>query len=164
MTAPVGGRAVTTRPSRISGFVVLGIGLAWTGGGCGAAEGGPKTYSVKGTVVVKNGDVSKLVGGFVRLESVADPTLKAVGEIEEDGQFVLGSFIDNKPRGGIPEGEYRARIEQPGFGQWEAEDQPPPPPRKGEPLAKYRDFKTSGLKYTITPATTTITVEVELRR
>ena len=154
---------MTTRLATGAAFVVLGVGLVWTAGGCQSPEEGPKTYPVKGTVVVKNGDVSKLVGGFVRLEAVADPKLKAVGEIEEDGQFVLGSFISDKPRGGIPEGEYRARIEHPGFGQWE-EDQQPPPPKKGEPLAKYRDFKTSGLKYTITPDTTTITVEVELRR
>jgi hypothetical protein len=112
-------------------------------------------------VVVKNGDVKRLVGGFVRLQSAADPKLVGVGEIQEDGSFGVGAFEDGKPRGGLPEGEYRARVEPPGADR--GQDAPPPAPKKGDILPKYLKYDTSGLKYTIKPGENTITVEVEGR-
>jgi hypothetical protein len=139
------------------------VGLLALAGGCG--QSGPKTYPVKGKVVVKNGDVKKLAGGYVRLQSVADPKLIGVGEIEEEGSFGIGAFIDGKPVGGLPEGEYRARVEPPGFDRREEnDDDKPPPPKKGDLLPKYQAFDASGLTYTVKPGDNTITVEVEAKR
>src|SRR5439155_1207332 len=83
-------------------FALLGVGLAALAVGC--KDSGPKGQPVSGKVVFKDGDVQKLAGGYVRLESVADPKLKAVGQIEEDGTFVLGAFADDKRVAGVPEG------------------------------------------------------------
>ena len=140
---------------------VLGLGLAVLVAGC-KGDSGPKTYPVKGTVVFKNGDVSKLAGGFVRLLSVGEPKVAGYGEILEDGTFGIGSFLDGKPRDGVPEGEYLGRVEPPGFDKLQSDDTPPPP-KKGELLPKYRDFQKSGLKYKIAPGENTITVEVEAK-
>src|SRR5438067_7820117 len=83
--APMRRRAVTTRCGAAAGFAALGAGLVLLATGC-KGEPEVKTYPVSGKVVVKNGDVKKLVGGYVHLESVSDPKLKAVGEIEEGGE------------------------------------------------------------------------------
>jgi len=126
--------------------------------GCNS-EPAVKTSPVSGKVVVKNGDVKRLAGGFVRLESVADPNVKAVGEIQEDGSFGLGSFSQDRPIGGVPPGEYRARVEP-----RPRDEDGGPAVRKGEVLQKYREFATSGLKYAVAPGENTITVEVEVAR
>jgi hypothetical protein len=126
-------------------------------GGGGGGDSGPKTYPVTGKVVVKNGDVNKLRGGLVRFESVADPARKGVGEVEDDGAFVIGSSYNEKPVPGLPEGEYRARID-------------PKDERGGEGgprpvvLPKYRDFATSGLTFTVKPGSNVFTIEVELTK
>ncbi|HJZ53863.1 MAG TPA: hypothetical protein VKE74_02835 [Gemmataceae bacterium] len=151
---------MTTRRGAAGAFAALGAGLVLLAGCRG--ESGVKTYPVTGKVIVKNGDVARLAGGFVRLESVADPNVKAVGEIQEDGSFGLGSFVQDRPLTGVPEGEYRARVEP--RPQDEADEGSPAVVRKGDLLPKYRDFGTSGLKYTIAPGENTITVEVEVRR
>jgi len=153
---------VTTRFATAAGFAALGVGLLAAAGGC-AGDDGPKTYPVSGKVVVKNGELKKLVGGYVRLISIADSKIIGVGEIQDDGTFGIGTFIDGKPRGGLPEGEYRARVEPRGFDQRDSDDQPPPP-KKGELLQKYQKHDVSGLKYSIKPGENTIVVEVEVRR
>jgi len=84
-------------------LTALGGGLALLVTGCGG-DSGPKTYPVKGKVVVKNGDVRMLVGGFVHLELVSNPKVKALGEIEESGEFSVGTFINEKPRPRRPGG------------------------------------------------------------
>jgi len=148
---------------RATSSALLGLGLAVLAAGCKGEDKGPKGYPVSGKVVFKNGDLKKLVGGYVRLESVSDAKLKAVGEIQEDGTFVMGSFVDGKPVGGVPEGEYRGRVDPPGSEKFEGDDTLPPP-KKGELLTKYLRFPTSELKYTIAPGENTITVEVEAKR
>lgn len=139
---------------------VLGAALLVPACGCGRDEG-PKAHPVRGKVVVKNGEVQKLAGGVVRLQSVADPKLIGVGEIQEDGSFGIGAFVDGKPLSGLPEGEYRARVEPRGADTQEGDT---PVPKKGDPLPKYLKYETSGLKYTINSGENTITVEVEVRR
>jgi hypothetical protein len=143
-------------------LAVLTLGLLAVAGGCGG-EDLPKTYPVKGTVVVKHGDVKSLVGGYVRLASAADGKVIGVGEIQDDGSFGIGTFIDGKPRGGLPVGEYRARVEPRGIEQRDPDDAPLPP-KRGELLQKYQKFDSSGLRYTVATGGNTITVEVEVRR
>jgi hypothetical protein len=141
----------------------IGLVLFVLAAGCGGK--GTKTYPVRGKVVVKNGQLGKLVGGYVRLESVPDPKYKALGEIEEDGQFVLASFVDDKKSvEGVPEGEYQVRVEPAGGEDKPLNDDDPIIVRKGGVLLKYRDFKTSGLKYKVEPRENTMTVEVEVKK
>ena len=151
--------------SRFGNLVALvGLGISLVAVGCGGEkDDGPPTYPVKGQIIVKNGDVKSLVGGYVRLVSMADSKVVGVGEIQDDGTFGVGTFVDGKPRGGLPEGEYRTRVEPPGSGEQDPGDQPPPS-RKGGLLPKYQKYETSGLKYAIKPGENAITVEVEVRR
>ncbi len=57
--------------------------------GC-AKEEMPKTYPVKGKVVLKSG--KPFPGGFITLTSVTDPELRGYGNIEKDGTFTLGTI------------------------------------------------------------------------
>ena len=149
--------------SRFGNPIAL-VGLGLVALGCTPQkDDGPPTYPVKGQIIVRNGDVKSLVGGYVRLVSTADGKIVGMGEIEDDGTFGIGTFLDGKPRGGLPEGEYRARVEPAGSNEQNLGDQPPLP-RKGDLLAKYLRYETSGLKYAIKPGENAITVEVEARR
>jgi hypothetical protein len=139
----------------------IGLGLL-SANGCGPS--GPKTYPVKGKVVVKNGKLDRLVGGYVYMESVGEPKYKCLGEIDENGEFVMASSINDKPVEGMPEGDYLARVE-PREGEYQRENEDDPiVVRKGQPLLKYQDYGTSGLKYKIEPRENTITIEVELKK
>jgi hypothetical protein len=120
--------------------------------GCGSNV--PKTYPVKGKVVFKGkGDVARLSGHHVRFESVSDAKLSAVGEIEDDGTFSLGSFIDGKALPGLPEGTYKACLEQP---EPEDEDRKPPPVVH----SRFLSTKTSGWEFKV-PSSDEFTLEVE---
>lgn len=125
----------------------------WILGGCGPSEKLPKTYPVKGKVVLKGGNVRQLVGGYVRLELVSDPKVTAVGEIEEDGTFALGSFLDGKAVGGVLPGAYRARVELPA-------DEESGRSAKGIIDPRFQSFDKSGLKYTVDPRDNEMTIEV----
>src|SRR5262245_49233477 len=72
-----------------------------------------KGYPVTGKVVLRGGDVAQLAGGYVRFESVADPNVRGVGQIDEDGTFIMGWFFNDKPVAGLLEGTYRAKIDPP---------------------------------------------------
>jgi hypothetical protein len=61
--------------------------------GCGKEEL-PKTYTVKGKVVLKNG--KPLTGGEIQFTSVADPELRGYGVIEKDGSFKLSTIGHTK--------------------------------------------------------------------
>jgi hypothetical protein len=136
--------------------VVLCAGaVALLGAGC-SGETGPKVYPVHGKVIFKGkGNMRQLLGGKVRLQSLADPSIAAVGEVEDDGVFSLGSFINEKALPGVPAGEYKARLEL------RVEDADTAP-RSSIP-AKYLDFNKSGLSLTV-PTTGEFVIEVETGR
>ena len=80
--------------------------------GC-AKEEMPKTYPVKGKVVLKNG--KPLQGGFITFTSVTDPELRGYGEIAKDGTFTLSTIaLTSKARSerldGAVEGEFHVNI------------------------------------------------------
>jgi hypothetical protein len=119
--------------------------------GCGPS--GPETFPVTGKVVYKGrGNVSQLTGGRVRFQSVSDPSLVAVGEIEDTGAFSLGSFLKDKALPGVPAGQYKARVE------------PPVDDEEGKPLPvlhpRYLSFDKSGLTFTV-PVEGEIVITVE---
>ena len=130
----------------------VGVGLIVVAG-CGG-PGGVPTYPVRGKVVLKGGEVAKLVGGSVRLESVAEPKVTGSGELGTDGGFVVGCLLDGKDRDGLPAGDYRACLR---------------PPRDADEArgwvklvaAKYQNFDKSALRLTVTTGANEPTFEVE---
>ena len=122
------------------------------------SDGTPKTYPVKGQVVFKGkgGNIHQLVGGKVRLQSVTDPGVTAVGEIEDDGVFSLGAYYQGRGLPGVPAGQYKARVE------------PPVDDEEGKPIRglihpRYEDFDKSGWIITV-PLTGDLVLEVERTR
>ena len=106
-----------------SSFRRASVPLTWLGlvlllaPGC-AKEEMPKTYAVKGKVVLKNG--KPLPGGDIVFTSVADAELRGYGAIEKDGTFTLGT-IGHTSKGrsqllkGAVEGDFYVNI-RPGVG------------------------------------------------
>jgi hypothetical protein len=124
--------------------------------GCGGGgDGAPRTHPVSGKVVFKGkpGNFRQLVGGKVRFQSTSDPSLIAVGTIEDDGTFALGTPFKEKGLGGVPAGTYKARVELPATDNEDTPQRLPFHP-------KYLDFHKSGLTFTV-PVTGEILIEVE---
>jgi len=123
--------------------------------GCG--DGIPRGHPVEGKVVFKGkpGNMRQLAGGKVRFQSTSDPSIVAVGVIEDDGSFVLGTTINKKSVSGVPAGQYKARLEpRPA----DSDDTPALAPF----AAKYLDYEKSGLTFTVPPPAE-IVIEVERR-
>lgn len=76
--------------------------------GCGPSE--PRTYSVTGKVALRGGNVEKLQGWSVQFQSVADPDMRAIGDIGQDGTFKAMSIVNNRGKEGVVEGEHRLCI------------------------------------------------------
>jgi hypothetical protein len=129
------------------GLTVLALAV-----GCGGSEPSIKTYPVRGKVVFKGGNVSRLERGKVWFQSTSDPGLKAVGMIYEEGFFTMTTLLADKGVLGVPAGQYQARVEPP-----PDEDRKPQP---GLIHAKYQDFNQSGLSFTV-PVSDEIVIEVD---
>jgi hypothetical protein len=71
----------------------------------------PKTYSVTGLVVYKDG--KPVAGGSIFFRSVTDTSFAASGDIDKDGKFSLSTVKDNEKVRGVPEGEYRVTVQPP---------------------------------------------------
>jgi hypothetical protein len=78
------------------------------GAGCGPTATHPKTYSVKGTVVYKDGQ--PLAGGVVEFRSTKDPMVRATGTVGPDGTFTLFTPTQKDSIAGAEEGEYSVNI------------------------------------------------------
>ena len=121
----------------------------------GCSDGNPRRYPVSGKVLFPDGQ--PLTTGTVEFESLdQEETLTATGTISADGAFELGTFgVDD---GAVP-GRYRTVVlsdteigtgtERPGL---------LPPPTLHP---RYREFRTSGLEYTIEEDDNEITIQVE---
>jgi hypothetical protein len=95
-------------------FGALGFGMVLVvAPGCGPNEELPKTYTVTGKVVLKNG--KPLKGGFITFTSVASDEQRAYGDIKEDGTFKLDTVaLTSRARSerlaGAVEGEFKVTI------------------------------------------------------
>src|SRR5262245_56644022 len=98
----------TTCPIPNRSLLAAGIALALIGG-CNPS-GLPKTYPAKGKVVFK-AHRQRLRAGKVEFASTADPTLRAFGNVDEDGTSPLVAFNDGHEKPGAAEGEYRVFVE-----------------------------------------------------
>lgn len=100
-------------------FRLADFGALWFGTilavvpGCATKEEMPKTYTVKGKVVQKNG--KPLKGGFITFTSVTSDEQRAYGDIAEDGTFkldtvALTSRARSEKLAGAVEGEFKVTI------------------------------------------------------
>jgi hypothetical protein len=122
--------------------------------GCGSSS--PRTYPAKGKVLFKGkGDVRRLAGHYVQVESTADPKLKGVGEVEADGTFNLGCFIDGKGLPGLPEGSYRAYLQPPD------EDDEDRPRRPALVPTRYLNATTSGWQFNVVSGGNDFVLEID---
>ncbi len=127
------------RGARWLSTLVLAV---WAGAaGCGQSDSLPKltVYEVKGKVLL--GDGKPLTNGWVYFVPKGDLTLTPSGVIGSDGSF---SLTTGGSGDGAPAGEYKVRIETPGF-------QPAQKSKKGIFPAKYTDEDSSGLIVTVRP-------------
>lgn len=126
--------------------------------GCGTSEF-PDTYPVSGTILLPDG--TPLKGGIIEFESITDPNMRALGDIDQDGSFA--SVFTYKSSGreveGLIAGEHRVRFElAPGD---DAEGGVAP--RRKSPLvdSRYRSFDTSNLKCTIPAPDNRLSIRLE---
>jgi hypothetical protein len=121
----------------------------------GCFSGDPKTHPVHGKVLFPDG--KPLTKGSVEFELLdQEKPSTATGEISDDGTFELGTY---KPDDGAIAGRHRAvviadheigtGVERPGI----------VPPTALHP--RFRDFKTSGLEFTVEPGKNEIVIPVE---
>ena len=124
-------------------------------GGC---ESGPELAEVTGVVVFADGE--KLTTGHVEFETIGQQKpISSTGAIKEDGTFVLGTYAADD---GVMPGRYRAVVisdfqigtgnERPGL-----IPEPQVDPR-------FRDFKTSGLEFEVSPGENRFEISVERAR
>jgi hypothetical protein len=111
--------------------------------GCGGD--GPVTHAVSGKVEVSGGDVKDLAGGYVEAALTTDPTLRASGEIQEDGSFILETLHNGVTLRGAREGTYQVRLILPDNDKGRL--------RRAQELVapRFLQFKTSGLTLTVPP-------------
>jgi len=141
--------------------VVLGL----AAGGCAAPEF-PKTYPLSGIVLLPNG--KPLPGGKIEFESVADPSLRGVGELDKDGTFARVYTYKSNGREveGLVEGEHRVRIEltehgeEAGGGRDPGEGGPAARRRPSPVDSRYRSFDTSELKVSVPAPENRVTVQL----
>jgi hypothetical protein len=141
-------------PARSLRALALLAALAATPAGCAPNNDRPKTVPVQGKVTFKGEPVTK---GTVTFQ--ADSGQSAVGQIQPDGTYRLGSFEQND--GAIP-GHYKVMIiandadptkipgSSPGY----------KPPRDLVPR-KYGSFETSGLEADVAEGKTAIDFELK---
>jgi hypothetical protein len=86
-------------------WIVLAAALAV--GGCGPTDN-LKTYPVRGKVVSQTGE---LLRGVVQLQPEAGASWSVLGEIQDDGSFVLATVTgDGRKLPGAPAGRYRVLV------------------------------------------------------
>jgi hypothetical protein len=122
--------------------------------GCGSSN--PLTHPVQGRVQVSGGDAALLAGHSVEVALETDPTVRAYGEIREDGSFSLESLQAGEIQAGALEGTYLARIVL-------SDDDPERSRRVAATIdARALDFKTSGLSIQV-PAAGTVALSIVRR-
>lgn len=87
--------------------------IALAAPGCSSSEELPKTYTVSGKVMLKNG--KPLKGGFITFTSVLSDEQRAYGTIGDDGTFkldtvALKSNARSEKLAGAVEGEFKVTI------------------------------------------------------
>src|SRR5262245_22892679 len=97
-----------SRASRLRLLALAAIVVCVTAA-CGCGSKIPKTYPVKGKVVWTGG--KPITDGRIEFRSVSDESLKATGEIDQDGRFSLTTYKDSASRAGAVEGQHKVIVE-----------------------------------------------------
>ncbi len=113
--------------------------------GCGSSV---KTYSVQGTVTAHDGT---LLEGVQVIWQRADPPLTATAITDASGRYRLGTF---GTADGAPAGEYQVALAEP-----QSDDPDGPLPQRI--AARYNDFDTSGLRFTVEPRSNRFDIRLE---
>jgi hypothetical protein len=130
---------------------VLAAGLLGAAAGC--APSGPKTYPVRGKVVLANaGDQKLLEGQGIEFQSATEPDTRAFGQLKADGSFEVTTYRLGVTARGAIEGSHRARL-QIQMGDDDDDPDRPKKKRKKWPIdRRYTQFEKSGWEVTV-PAT-----------
>src|SRR5437870_3721847 len=100
--------ALSLRTRRAACLAALAVVLAVLGS-CGPS--GPKTYPVKGKVVLaKDEDLKQLVGQGVEFQSTTEPYTRGFGPIQPDGSFTLSTYRQGVTLPGAIAGTHKARL------------------------------------------------------
>jgi hypothetical protein len=110
--------------------------------GCGS--GTPRTYPVTGTVELPGADLNPLSGSHVEAALATDPSVRASGEIQPDGGFMLETLHAGRILKGAPEGTYRVRIVPSDEGRAAGR-------RRAALAPRFLRFETSGLTLQVPP-------------
>lgn len=127
---------------------VLGIAIA----GCGSEL---ETHPLRGRVELHDGAVEQLANSQIELALETDPTVRASGVIDADGNFEVQTLYQGRVVPGARAGTYRVRL-LPDTDR---------PQRRGEPpfvRRQYLDFATSGLTVQV-PNSDAVTFRVSRR-
>lgn len=111
--------------------------------GCGSK--GPKTHAVAGQIKLQSGAITQLAGSTLEVALASDPSIRAFGQIQDDGRFELNSLQNGELKTGVLEGRYTARIipnDEDGESRKRATQAIPP---------RYLKFETSGLELQVPP-------------
>ena len=131
--------------------------LSWLAGTAAlfalAGCGGPKLYSVKGTITCPDGTPMSYEGQVIFNAVEPKGQGNPRGMIKPDGTFRMGTLAEAD---GAPEGDYRVAIVP----------MPPENPKKPPPGyppfdAKYMSYSTSGLEFTVTRGKNELNIVVE---
>ncbi len=115
--------------------------------GCGPSL---KTHSVKGQVVLKNGNIELLRESHVEFESETDSNVRGSGLIAADGRFRVEMLHKGTVLQGLPAGNYRARL---------VLSDETPAVKHANIARRYLDFRTSSLAV-IVPSSREIVIDI----
>jgi len=122
--------------------------------GCGSS--GPATHPVKGQVQLAGGDAALLAGHSLEVALASDSTVRAYGEIQEDGTFSLETLHAGEIKSGALAGTYVARIVL-------SDDDPQRARQVAAAIDPHvLDFKASGLSIQV-PAAEVVTLPIKRR-
>jgi hypothetical protein len=93
------------------GRIGLGLALALAGFGCGAEEGRPPTYPVRGEVQFKGQPAPGAFLVFHPIGQAVPGEERPVAKVQEDGSFVLTSHGPKTGGEGAPAGRYAVTVQ-----------------------------------------------------
>ena len=99
------------RFTRITTVLPAAVLMAAAGCGSKPAASLPATYPVVGTVQYEGGE--RLTGGAVQFQSQNDRGITALGEVQEDGSFVLVLYVEGERIEGTVEGLHDVTVMPP---------------------------------------------------
>jgi hypothetical protein len=118
--------------------------LATLSAGCGKPS--IKTHPVRGSVEVKDGDVTMLTGSTIQFVQADDETIRPYANIDASGNYIVKTLYKGEIVQGAPEGKYKARI------MLGDESDEGVPSRKGKGIIihpRFLEFEKSGLSVTV---------------